>query len=119
MKTPKLWIRNILKGSALTASLFIFQACYGPARGWDTVNIGFQTVNESGIGISGIKVEMRDQSIVTDSDGNGYFTIPYGFGSGDVTLKFTDPQGKYASRDTTLSTEIIHHSFTFKLNEQH
>ncbi len=91
-------LRKILKGSALTASLFVFQACYGtyPADDDFMYYYKFHVIDEnSGDPIGGVSIECKLPTPGLENSMNWY-------GSG-----LTDENGiKYLSADRYKTLEV-------------
>ena len=111
------WLHNLLKGASLTGALFVFQACYGMPMPQDPLLIesgeapmSFSLVSKStGEPLQGIRIKSRMtvngsyQEIGTTSvDGSCRVAIPYYRNQEGPYLRFEDPDGPYAAKDTLL-----------------
>lgn len=105
------WFRNLLKGASLTTALFIFQACYGMPQGiYDEREFYLTLEVVDGVTkapVSGVTVKsLTDGSGqwyeegVTDADGQ--IVVPVSYACDKVQLKFSDADGKYTAKDTTI-----------------
>lgn len=107
------WLHNILKGASLTGALFVFQACYGIPQGPlyedGLAPMDFSLVSRAtGMPLEGIRVLVREGEIqeplgMTGADGRCHVQLPYFRNVEGPFLTFEDPQGYYASKDTTLA----------------
>ena len=110
------WLHNLLKGASLTTALFIFQACYGvpqPAlyREEGLAPMSFSLVSRDtgeplkGILIkgSGISPDYYSDLGVTGEDGRCSVNIPYNRNMEGPFLRFEDPEGRMAAKDTALA----------------
>ena len=110
------WLHNLLKGASLTTALFIFQACYGvpqPAlyREEGLAPMSFSLVSRDtgeplkGILIkgSGISPDYYSDLGMTGEDGRCSVNIPYNRNMEGPFLRFEDPEGRMAAKDTTLA----------------
>ena len=110
------WLHNLLKGASLTGALFVFQACYGiPQPLYDesgTAPMTFSVVsNETGEPLKGISILSKSnleydnepwEVGVTGEDGQCKVNLQYIRNMRGPLVRFQDPEGKYAVRDTTL-----------------
>jgi len=112
------WLHNILKGASLTGALFVFQACYGTPQGrieseGGLAPMSFSLVSRTtGKPIEGIQVKggswKRDMDSeealgITDAEGRCRVEIPYFRNEDGPYLRFEDPEGQFAAKDTTLA----------------
>lgn len=110
------WLHNLLKGASLTTALFIFQACYGvpqPAlyREEGLAPMSFSLVSRNtGEPLKGILIKGSGSSPdyysdlgVTGEDGRCSVNIPYNRNMEGPFLRFEDPEGRMAAKDTTLA----------------
>ena len=110
------FLHNLLKGASLTGALFVFQACDGMPQPALYEEGGFAPMSFSlvsgttGEPLKGIQVKGgsrsndKDQTLgVTDDDGRCRVEIPYQRNVGGPYLRFEDPEGHYAAKDTTLA----------------
>lgn len=108
------WLHNLLKGVSLTGALFAFQACYGTPmpplyeeRG--QAPMSFSLVSRTdGTPLEGIRVceHFANSDIelgVTGADGKCRVTLEYWRNQPGPDLRFMDPDGTFAPRDTTLA----------------
>ena len=111
-------LHNILKGASLTGALFVFQACYGMVqddlyREGGVAPMSFSLVSRAtGEPIEGIRVKGgswkndmdRENALgVTGEDGRCRVEIPYLRNAEGPYLRFEDPNGQFAAKDTTLA----------------
>ena len=110
------FLHNLLKGASLTGALFVFQACYGMPQSPLDIESGeapmsFTLVSHTtgepleGIRIKGGSWERSrevDELGVTDANGRCRVEIPYFRNQEGPFLRFEDPQGAFAVKDTTL-----------------
>jgi hypothetical protein len=110
-------LHNLLKGASLTTALFIFQACYGvpmPPLYEDggEAPMDFSLVsNETGEPLEGVLIKGKGDSRwgeyielgCTDADGRCHVEIPYARNLEGPFLRFEDPEGKLAPKDTSLA----------------
>ena len=109
-------LHNLLKGASLTTALFIFQACYGvpqPAlyEDYGEAAMSFSIMSKStgkpmeGIVISGSERSNRHyhELGVTGPDGRCSLKIPYARNFEGPFLRFEDPSGVMAPKDTSLA----------------
>lgn len=108
-------LHNLLKGASLTTALFIFQACYGirqPFWDYGEAQMRFSLVSRAtGEPLEGIQVKAAinatDASYielgVTDGEGRCHVAIPYLRNEKGPFLRFEDPEGKMAPKDTSLA----------------
>ena len=111
-------LHNILKGASLTGALFVFQACYGMPQSplyedGGTTPMSFSLVSHStGEPLEGIRVkgsswkgslEREDYLGITGEDGRCRVEIPYLRNVEGPYLRFEDPSGRFAAKDTTLA----------------
>ena len=111
------WLHNLLKGTSLATALFIFQACYGSPQDYFTEEGGEAPMtfvvssNVTGTPLEGIRIQSQLgedgnwQFIdlgVTGADGRCKVEIPYLRNIKGPTVRFEDPQGNYAVKDTVL-----------------
>jgi len=115
------WIRNILKGTSLSAALFVFQACYGMPDGYkEEYNLGFEVVDGNTLKpIPDVDVYYRDSGSTawksagkTDRNGRNYL---YPFNSKSLDFKFEAEN--YQSRDTTIM-DFSYRVITIKMSEE-
>jgi len=107
-------LHKILKGASLTTALFILEACYGTPREPYRVEeapMYFQLLDkENGNPIPGIHIYVTtwgyqrkgDDLGVTGADGLCHINLPYVRDEEGPFIKFEDPNGVYAPKDTTL-----------------
>ena len=124
------WLHNILKGASLTTALFIFQACYGSPQYPMMAEVGEAPMSFSvfsrttgtplkGIQIFGEDREHRDgyQLLgVTGEDGTCKVVLPYIRNVEGPFVRFEDPDGKFAVKDTVLY-DLRERDITIKLAE--
>lgn len=108
-------LHNLLKGASLTTALFIFQACYGIRQplyeGWGEAPMGFTLVSrKSGEPLQGIRIlgqavagNKYEELGVTGEDGRCSVAIPYLRNEEGPYLRFEDPEGRMAPKDTMLA----------------
>ena len=111
-------LHNILKGASLTGALFVFQACYGMPQSplyedGGLAPMSFSLVSRTtGEPLEGIQVKGgswkrdmdREESLgVTGEDGRCRVEIPYLRNVEGPFLRFEDPSGQFAAKDTTLA----------------
>ena len=111
-------LHNLLKGASLTGALFVFQACYGIQqddlyREGGLAPMSFSLVSRTtGEPLEGIRVKGgswksdRDEEEalgVTGADGRCRVEIPYLRHVEGPYLRFEDPTGQFAAKDTTLA----------------
>ena len=108
-------LHNLLKGASLTTALFIFQACYGirqPFEEYGEATMRFSLVSGStGESLKGILVKASVYAAdagylelgVTDEQGRCKVAIPYLRNEKGPFLRFEDPEGKMAPKDTSLA----------------
>ena len=110
------WLHNLLKGASLTTALFIFQACYGVPDAWtdeyvgDSTPMSFALVsNETGNPIEGIQITGstskggREWLLgTTGPEGKCRVDLPYIENVPGPFLRFEDPNGHYAAKDTSF-----------------
>lgn len=114
------WIRNILKGTSLSAALFIFQACYGMPRGFEVYDLGFEVIDSNTLEpIPDVEVFYRESGSTTwvsagktDRYGKNFL---YPFGSESLDLEFKAEN--YQIKDTTL-TDLSFRVITIKMSEE-
>lgn len=112
------FLHTLLKGASLTGALFVFQACYGiPQSPLETeggrASMSFSLVSrETGEPLAGIRVKGgawkgdmdRETALgVTGDDGRCRVEIPYYRNLEGPYLRFEDPDGRFAAKDTTLA----------------
>ena len=111
------FLHNLLKGVSLTGALFVFQACYGtPQEPLYEENgvapMSFSIVSHTtGEPLKGIQVKggswsaAMDQHTLgaTDDGGHCRVEIPYLRNHEGPYLRFEDPEGRFAPKDTTLA----------------
>jgi hypothetical protein len=112
------FLHNLLKGVSLTGALFVFQACYGIPQSplyedGGLAPISFSLVSKkTGEPLQGIQVkggtyqrDMKDEEPlgVTGADGRCRVEIPYARNLEGPYLRFIDPEGRFAAKDTTLA----------------
>ncbi|MBR1575255.1 MAG: hypothetical protein IJ654_02270 [Bacteroidales bacterium] len=124
------WLHNLLKGASLTTALFIFQACYGvpqPALvefGWAPMSFSLVS-DRTGEPLEGIRVKgkaIQDdveyvELGVTDADGRCQVGIPYERNELGPYLRFEDPSGQVAPKDTMLA-DLREREIVIRLNPQ-
>ena len=110
------FLHNLLKGASLTGALFVFQACYGMPQaplledgGVAPMSFSLYSRN-TGEPLGGIEIwgnagrGENDRVIgVTDADGRCRVELPYFRNAEGPYLHFVDPQGQFATKDTTLA----------------
>lgn len=108
-------LHNLLKGASLTTALFIFQACYGirqPFWEYGEATMSFSLVSRvTGDPLEGIQVKASVNTTdagyyeigVTDEEGRCKVAIPYLRNEKGPFLRFEDPEGKMAPKDTSLA----------------
>ena len=111
-------LHNILKGASLTGALFVFQACYGMPQDSAYTEGGLAPMSFSlvsratGEPLEGIQVKGgswkrdmdREESLgVTGEDGRCRVEIPYLRNVEGPYLRFEDPNGRFAAKDTSLA----------------
>ena len=111
-------LHNLLKGASLTGALFVFQACYGMPQDsayheGGLAPMSFSLVSRAtGEPIEGIQVkgsswkgdlDREDSLGVTGEDGRCRVEIPYLRNVEGPFLRFEDPTGQFAAKDTTLA----------------
>ena len=111
-------LHNILKGASLTGALFVFQACYGMPQSplyeeGGMAPMSFSLVSHStGEPLEGIRIkgsswkgslEREDYLGITGEDGRCRVEIPYLRNVEGPYLRFEDPSGQFAAKDTTLA----------------
>jgi len=109
------WLHKLLKGASLTTALFIFQACYGvpqPAlHEYGEAAMSFSIMSKStGKPLEGIVISGSERSGgyyhelgVTGPDGRCSLKIPYARNFEGPFLRFEDPSGVMAPKDTSLA----------------
>ena len=109
------WLHNLMKGASLTGALFVFQACYGmpqdPLRyEFGEAPMSFSLVSKkTGEPLQGIRIMSRmtdkasyEEIGTTGADGSCQVAIPYSRNQEGPYLRFEDPDGPYAAKDTLL-----------------
>ena len=112
-------LHNLLKGASLTGALFVFQACYGMPqddlyREGGLAPMSFSLVSRTtGEPLEGVQVkgstwkggmDQADAALgVTGPDGRCRVEIPYFRHVEGPYLRFEDPSGQFAAKDTTLA----------------
>ena len=111
-------LHNLLKGASLAGALFVFQACYGMPqdelyREGGLAPMSFSLVSRAtGEPIEGIQVkggswkgdmDGEDALGITGADGRCRVEIPYLRHVEGPYLRFVDPSGQFAAKDTTLA----------------
>ena len=111
-------LHNLLKGASLTGALFVFQACYGMpqdelSREGGLAPMSFSLVSRAtGEPLEGIRVkggswkgdmDGEDALGITGADGRCRVEIPYLRHVEGPYLRFVDPSGQFAAKDTTLA----------------
>ena len=108
-------LHNLLKGASLTTALFIFQACYGiqqPFWEYGEAPMRFTLISRStgeplkGILVKSLTSENYSNYIelgITDEAGRCQVDIPYVRNEKGPFLRFEDPEGKMAPKDTSLA----------------
>ena len=110
------WIHNLLKGMSLTGALFVFQACYGspptPFNETGVAPMSFTLVSrESGEALEGITILSKyashdyayDEVGRSGADGKCRVELFYGRNEKGPFIRFEDPEGRFAPKDTTLA----------------
>ena len=112
------FLHNLLKGASLTGALFVFQACYGMPQAplmeeGGLAPMSFSLVSHTtGEPLEGIRIkggtlqgswEREEVLGVTDANGRCRVEIPYARNFEGPYLRFEDPQGAFAVKDTTLA----------------
>ena len=112
------FLHNLLKGASLTGALFVFQACYGMPQTplmdeGGVAPMSFSLVShDTGEPLEGIRIkggtwersrEGEELLGVTDASGRCRVEIPYARNLKGPYLRFEDPQGAFAVKDTTLA----------------
>ena len=124
------WLHNLLKGASLTTALFVFQACYGtPQTPMETERgeapMTFSLVSVStGKPLEGITILGQDLPYengyrplgVTDFEGRCKVSLPYLRNIKGPFVRFEDPDGRYAIKDTVLY-DLRERDITVKLDE--
>jgi len=121
------WLHNLLKGISLTGALFVFQACYGSPQDPMMVEGGeapmtFTLVSSAtgepieGINISSAPGQNTELRLVgtTGADGSCRVSLDYRRSIEGPYVRFEDPGGVYASKDTTLA-DLYDHNIKVKL----
>ena len=123
-------LHNLLKGASLTTALFIFQACYGIAQPyWEPgeAPMRFSLVSRTtgeplkGILVKGAASEGNaayQELGITDETGRCQVTIPYLRNEKGPFLRFEDPDGKMAPKDTSLA-DLREREIVIQLNPLH
>ncbi|MBP5316875.1 MAG: hypothetical protein J6Y83_04135 [Bacteroidales bacterium] len=114
-------LRNFLKGLSLTTALFVVQACYGTPQSalmseGGVAPMYFSLVSDdTGEPLEGIVIYGNPQKLdynytsplpqlgITGADGKCRVDISYIKNMEGPFLTFKDPDGKYATKDTTLA----------------
>ena len=111
-------LHNLLKGASLTGALFVFQACYGMPQDSAYTEGGLAPMSFSlvsratGEPLEGIQVkggswkgdmDGEDALGITGADGRCRVEIPYLRHVEGPYLRFVDPSGQFAAKDTTLA----------------
>ena len=108
------WLHTLLKGATLSTALFIFQACYGMPQGLEEpgeARMKFTVIsNLNGDPIEGVRIlgsptnpEHFTELGTTGADGRCDVMIPYFRNEMGPFLRFEDPSGNYAAKDTTFA----------------
>jgi hypothetical protein len=110
------FLHNLLKGASLTGALFVFQACYGMPQAplWEEERVTPMSFSlysrNTGEPLGGIEVwgnpgrASNDRILgVSDADGRCRVELPYVRNEEGPYLHFVDPQGQFATKDTTLA----------------
>lgn len=112
------FLHNLLKGVSLTGALFVFQACYGIPQSplyedGGLAPMSFSLVSKTtGEPLQGIEVKggtypgnvKNDEPLgVTGADGRCRVEIPYARNLEGPYLRFEDPEGRFAPKDTSLA----------------
>lgn len=121
------WLHDILKGASLTGALFVFQACYGSPQieyreGGAPMRFSLVSARTGepleGIGIAAKPLKEGIYQLIgtTGADGKCEVFIPFvrDLGEGPY-LQFTDANGVYAAKDTTLA-DLRQRDIVIKLN---
>lgn len=120
------WLHNLLKGFSLTGALFVFHACYGISmpplyEEGGQAPMSFSLVSHTdGTPLEGIKVMehsvYNDYELgVTGADGKCRVTLNYWRNQPGPNLRFMDPEGSYAVKDTSL-TDLRDREIVVKLD---
>lgn len=122
------WLHNLLKGASVTGALFVFQACYGspqiPVHEQGNAPMRFSLVSaQTGQPLEGICIEAKPYGegayqIIgsTGADGKCEVLIPFILDLREGPyLQFTDANGVYAAKDTTLA-DLRPRDIVIKLN---
>ena len=108
------WLHNLMKGASLTGALFVFQACYGmpqdPMFESGEAPMSFSLVSKkTGEPLQGIRILSRvtdkasyQEIGTTGIDGSCQVSIHYYRNQEGPYLRFEDPDGPYAAKDTLL-----------------
>ena len=110
-------LHRLLKGVSLTGALFVFQACYGMPQPELTRETGEALMtftllsNADKTPVEGIHVRgasyknsaAASELGVTGADGRCLVRVPYVRNQLGPYIIFEDPEGRYASKDTTLA----------------
>jgi hypothetical protein len=111
------FLHNLLKGASLTGALFVFQACYGMPQSplWEErgeAPMSFTLVSHTtGEPLGGVRIKggawkqslERDELLgITDAKGHCRVEIPYFRNQEGPFLRFEDPNGEFAVKDTSL-----------------
>ena len=111
------FLHNLLKGASLTGALFVFQACYGMpqtplmAEGGEAPMTFSLVSRTTGEPLEGVRIKggawkqslERDELLgITDAKGHCRVEIPYFRNQEGPFLRFEDPNGEFAAKDTTL-----------------
>ena len=125
------WLHNLLKGISLTTALFIFQACYGSKQNPMTEERGAAPMSfcvrsaSTGVPVAGVRVMGGMNEIagvyyedlgVTGPDGRCKVNIPYIRNIKGPWLRFEDPTGAFAVKDTVLF-DLRERDIEIKLND--
>ena len=112
------FLHNLLKGASLTGALFVFQACYGTPQSPLLTDDGLAPMSfylvsrTTGEPLSGIRITgsawkgdpaAEDELGTTGADGRCRVEIFYKRNQEGPFLRFEDPNGAYAVKDTTLA----------------
>jgi len=105
------WLRNILKGASLTTALFIFQACYGTPQWLQDSEVQFQVVSEDGSPVDDVEIYTKidvsddlDWNLCGNTGEDGTLsTVVYYDATNDPQFRVSDPEGRYAVKDTVVA----------------
>jgi len=123
------WLHNLLRGFSLTGALFVFQACYGIPEpplysdGGEAPMTFTLVSGDTGTPLEGISIKYNytesNQIIydlgVTDANGKARVNIPYRRNLEGPFIRFEDPDGQFAAKDTVL-LDLRDRDITVKLD---